>query len=526
MKRVILLVCIILSVIILKAQIPGALDLSFGNFGKVLLDWNGDPNMVKALKFTSDGGIVACGNSGYLNENNFCLLAKFTTDGIPDENFGTNGIVQFSYGGENCYANDLVVQPDGRILVAGTSYEAGNYSIGLARFTSTGEPDISFGFSGTLIVNIGEYETANTIVSLPNNKFAITGTIEMPDENSDMLVMRFLSNGSTDVSFGSNGYTTIDLNNNSHDMPRGMIYNNLKFTIASYAFSYDTDAVVLVRLNSDGSPDSGFGINGKSVIDGLEIMDMVISPGTQLAFDYQGRILVSGQFAGIAGTDPMLLRFLSNGYPDNSFGDYGLAVYQISGDNELYALTVQADGKIIAAGASRSDNGNTLIMRALDNGDFDPDFGMGNGYSTHQLGQGSSNDDGAMAMLIQSNNKATLAGFADTQSNSYDFCLSRYYLGVVTTSAGNMGGSGNLNAFIDPVDKNRITISGEHITNKPNSISLMNSAGKIIQTWGGSQIDQSGTYLILNLAKIPEPGVYLLKLSDYDMLTTAKIICY
>ena len=525
MKRFILLVYILLSAIVLKAQIPGALDLSFGNFGKTLLDWNGDLNRADAIKFTADGGMVVCGTNGYLGGNNSCLLAKFTSNGLLDESFGTNGIVQFGYGGETSYANDLIIQSEGRILVAGISAEAGNVSIGLARFTSSGEPDNTFGFSGKLIVNIGEYETANTIVSLSNNKFAITGSIDSPATNLDMLVMRFLSNGSTDVSFGTNGYISLDLNNSSTDMPRGMIFHNIKFTIASYAFKQATDAVALVRLNADGSLDTGFGVGGKSVIDGFKIMDMIAEPGSQMAFDYQGRIVVSGQFLGLAGTDPMLLRFLSNGYPDNSFGDFGMAVYQITGDNELQALAVQADGKIVAAGSSNSSNRNTFIMRVLDNGDLDPAFGMGNGYSVHQLGQGNSNIDGARAMLIQNNNKAVLAGYADTQNNSWDFCISRYYLGVVT-GGGNEANYENLNAFIDPVYKNRITITGEFNINKVQSISLLNAAGQICHTWNGSQINYSGNNIILNLNRAAEPGVYLLQLSGQNILASAKLICF
>jgi hypothetical protein len=164
-------------------------------------------------------------------------------------------------------------------------------------------------------------------------------------------------------------------------------------------------------------------------------------------------------------------------------------------------------------------------MRVLDNGDLDPAFGMGNGYSVHQLGQGNSNIDGARAMLIQNNNKAVLAGYADTQNNSWDFCISRYYLGVVT-GGGNEANYKNLNAFIDPVYKNRITITGEHIINKMQSISLLNAAGQICHTWNGSQINYSGNNIILNLNRAPEPGVYLLQLSGQNILASAKLICF
>lgn len=504
------------------AQSPGTLDLSYGSSGKALVDWNHDANWGNAFRYATDGSIFICGENGYANTVTSCLLAKLQPNGLPDLSFGTNGIVQFNYGGTEGSANDLIVFSDGRILVAGYSYEAGNYSIGLAKFTPQGTPDLTFGFSGKLIVNIGDYEVANSIIKLTNNKFAIAGSINQGN-GVDMLVMRFLSNGSADVSFDSDGYAVVDLNNNSGDAPRGMVLHNNKILVSSYALKSSYDAVVLVQFNDDGSLDNSFGISGKSVVDGLTIMDWFISPGTQMAIDYQNRIVVSGQFQGIVDNDAMLLRCLPNGYPDNSFGDYGLKVYSIPNDNDLNALAIQPDGKILASGShSDGNNRNTFLLRALENGNLDPAFGNGMGYTYYDLGSGDYKSDYSMAMLLNGN-KVLLCGHADTENSDIDFCVSRYYLGVVTNND-SPELSTRLTASIDPKNKNCLSLKGDVPKNERIAITLVNQKGQICNFWETVDFLSSPN---INIFKIDHPlsaGIYIVNVSSKNFKATDKVV--
>lgn len=501
----------------LNAQMPGSLDVIYGVAGKTLINSDNKQDYANAMRFSSDGGLVLCGSSG-----DDCMLAKLLPNGSPDLSFGTNGIVRFSFGGTNNEANDLVLLSDGRILVAGRTEEAGNTSIGLAKFTAQGELDITFGFLGTLIINFGDYETANSIIKLSNNKFAITGTIDQ-GSGQDLMVMKFLSNGTADGSFGSNGRVIVDLNNGSGDFPRGMVLINNKILVSSYAFKGDYDAVALIKLNSDGSLDSGFGVGGKSLVDGLSIGGMLMFPGTQIAIDYQGRILVSGMFTGIQDEDPMLLRFLTNGYPDNSFGDYGLKVYQIPNHNALKALTVQPDGKIIATGSSNEGYySSTFLLRALENGSLDPDFAGGTGYITHELGAGSYKSDEAEAMLIEGN-KVLLCGDADNSDNNADMCVSRYHLGVIT----NIEPSGTLtkiNAILNPADRTQIILRGEFPEDENTAIALLNNVGQVCEVWNSEFILSVSDEKYLKLSKPLSSGVFLVRVSSKSVNATAKII--
>ncbi len=517
MKKLLFVSFFILSSYFFYAQTPGSIDISYGTAGKTLINVNNEQDFANSMRYSSDGSIVLCGSSG-----DDCLIAKLLPGGAPDLSFGTNGTVRFSFGETYSYLNDLVLLSDGKILVTGVTQEAGNSSIGLAKFTPQGDFDLTFGFSGKLIVNIGAYEVANSIIKLPNNKFAITGTIDQ-GSGSDLMVMRFLSNGSLDVSFDSDGYAVVDLNNGSSDMPRGMVLQNNKILVSSCAFKQSYDAIALVKFNSDGSLDNSFGVGGKSLVDGLNIGDMVIYASTQLAIDYQGRILVAGFFTGIQGNDPMLLRFLSNGYPDNSFGDYGLKVYQIPNGNSINALAIQPDGKIIASGASSDDYySSTLLLRALDNGNLDPDFGEGTGYITHELGAGTYKGDNADAMLLEGN-KVLLCGYAENQNNDADLCVSRYHLGIITDVNPKESFS-KMNAYMNSFDKTQIILKGEFPQNEKTIISLLNSVGQVCEVWSSESVLSVKDEKYLKLSKPFSSGVFFVRVSSHSLNATAKVI--
>src|SRR5438093_3038699 len=129
----------------------GALDRTFGTGGKVVaaLDAGGDGST--AIVFQPDGKILTAGS---VIHNNFVVAfvtARFNTDGSLDQTFGTNGSVQTTFGDSSAEGNDVVLQPDGKIIVVGFT-GAGSYSsfnnFALVRFNSDGRLDQSFGGAG------------------------------------------------------------------------------------------------------------------------------------------------------------------------------------------------------------------------------------------------------------------------------------------------------------------------------------------------------------------------------------------
>lgn len=516
MKKLFWFLSFILSTFVSIAQHPGYLDTGFGNQGIATFDISGLSNSITAMKPTT-GGIISAGTSSEW-EGSRGFLLKTDNEGNIDNSFGNNGKVDFDFGGDNSYVNDMVVLTDGRILVCGTSEEAGNYSIGLAKFTSEGQPDPLFGYSGTLIVDLGAYETANSVV-LSNNKFLITGSYEN-DADMDVLVMRFLANGSVDNSFGTAGKVIVDLNNNSEDAPKGMIFSNSTYTIASYALHNDYDAIAIIQLDNNGNLVNGFGNGGISLYDGLQILDGIVFSETALSKDMQGRFYVSGRFDGIEGDDPVLIRFLSNGAPDNSFGDYGLTVYQIPGDNVFKCIMIQPDGKIVAAGNSNSGNISTLILRALSSGTPDPGFGFGNGYAIHQLGAGNSQYDVANCMLPQNSyTRILLGGSANTATENTDAILSAYYSDLSINSSFE-DVSSQLIAYSDPGNGNLVVIKG---INKPGQkiVQIYCADGK--KVFEGKAVETSGEMRVKPETKLAA-GIYIVRVSGNSFSETVKLL--
>ncbi len=524
MKSFILIVVIIISGLFLHAQPPGSLDHSFGSDGKTLIDYNNTSNTAECIAILPDGGFVVCANNGYWPEQD-CLLLKFLSNGSLDFTFGTMGMVEFGFGVEESYCYDVAVRTDGKILVAGMSRDASNTSIGMARFTPDGQPDVTFGYAGAIIVNLGNSEYATSILLLSDNKFLICGATKGTTGDYDLLLAKFFSNGSVDQSFGTNGCTITDLHSGSNDMARGMVFHNNKILISAYAYGplYSSyDAVVLARYTTTGALDPSFGVGGLSVIDGLKINDMVLSIDTRLAVDQQNRIVVSGDYIGVdEGDNGMLLRFLPNGYPDNGFGDYGLKVYDLEGETSFQGLAIQADGKILAAGMHKEGgDSNTFLLRALEDGSPDPTFGLENGYTIIDLSDEGTRYDRALDMIIQNNNKVLLAGFAATQSNKDDIVLSRYYLGT-TTNSGNINSAGYSSACFDPAG-NCLIINNLRPGSRIASCTLSDMTGKIIQQWKNVLIQEVDLRLKLNT--MLSEGIYILRINDGTQAQSVKIL--
>src|SRR5437762_4329916 len=131
----------------------GTLDQTFGTGGKMVaaLDAGGDGST--AIAFQPDGKIVTAGSVIHNNSTVAFVTARFNADGSLDQTFGNNGSVQTTFGDPAAEGNDVVLQPDGKIIVVGFS-GAGSYTdlnnFALVRFNADGSLDQSFGSGGKI----------------------------------------------------------------------------------------------------------------------------------------------------------------------------------------------------------------------------------------------------------------------------------------------------------------------------------------------------------------------------------------
>src|SRR4249919_106921 len=198
---------------------PGGLDPTFGVGGRVTTDFNLSTDIANAVALQADGKLVVVGDT-YTN-NDFSdedfAIARYNPDGTLDAGFGTNGRVTTDFPGLAAVASAVLLQPDGKILVAGGAYPLfvflGNFE--LARYNPDGSLDASFGDGGIVTTVFPHGSYASALALQPDGKILAAGTdyVDFTSEansDTDFAIARYAPNGSPDASFGNGGQVTTD----------------------------------------------------------------------------------------------------------------------------------------------------------------------------------------------------------------------------------------------------------------------------------------------------------------------------
>jgi uncharacterized delta-60 repeat protein len=170
----------------------------------------GDFDEGHAVILQPGGKIMATGSAYNSSPIDFVLI-RYNANGKIDSSFGTNGYA-FTNFQEFDYATAAAIQYKGKIIVAGYSEDASFYPvrIALARYTKNGLPDSSFGTNGKVITGVGGiYDRAYGLAIQPDNKILVAGSTD-----GDFFVARFKANGKIDKSFGVNGIAITDFGSN------------------------------------------------------------------------------------------------------------------------------------------------------------------------------------------------------------------------------------------------------------------------------------------------------------------------
>ena len=132
----------------------GALDKTFSGDGKLHTDFSKRADVARAVVVQTDGKILVAGNAG----KDFAL-ARYTADGTLDQSFSGDGKLTTDFAHRADSARAVSVRTDGRILVAGRSGKA----LALARYTAGGKLDLSFSHDGKLTSFIGGSDDGQSI---------------------------------------------------------------------------------------------------------------------------------------------------------------------------------------------------------------------------------------------------------------------------------------------------------------------------------------------------------------------------
>jgi uncharacterized delta-60 repeat protein len=402
---------------------PGDLDSSFGTpAGHARVDFGGS-ELGGALVLQPDGKIVVAGTSDPGGNQNFAL-ARLDANGSLDSSFATAGKFLLDFGG-NDGASGIALQGDGKIVAAGGSVAGpGAANFALIRLGSNGSLDGTFGQAGKAQVDFGGFDNGQAVALQPDGKIVVAGYSDAGSYN--FAVARLDANGSLDSSFATAGKAVVDFG--GVDFAEAMVLQpDGKIVVAGYSQVNNNTSFALARLAANGSLDTTFGQAGKAVVDFGSSDE-----GHGLALQRDGKIVVVGSSRG----NLVIARLDSNGSLDDSFAGDGKSAVDFGGDfDDGSAVTVQPDGKLVVAGYSYvgADFG---IGRLQPNGLLDTTFGDG-GKAVAGFG---GNPDSAEAVALQPDGKIVAAGYSRV-AQSGDLALARFQ-GDARGAPGGEGGPG------------------------------------------------------------------------------------
>jgi uncharacterized delta-60 repeat protein len=259
-------------------------------------------------------------------------------------------------------AHALVLQPDGKIVVAGTATPATDWDFGLARYNPNGTLDATFGAGGRVTTDISGHLSADLVWAValqPDGKLVVAGSTTGPSGEAFALA-RYMPSGGLDGSFGSSGRVTTSFGGDQDWAQAVAVQPDGKIVAAGKTGNQcclGTFNFALARFNAGGTLDSAFGTGGKVTTDFAGGTDnahalVIQADGKLLA---GGERLPGGNVSG-ASFDFALARYQPGGTLDPTFGSGGLVTTDFPGHNDhVYALALQQDGKVVAAGDSSPD---------------------------------------------------------------------------------------------------------------------------------------------------------------------------
>jgi uncharacterized delta-60 repeat protein len=405
--------------VLAQAGPAGTIDTIFSDStqqpGRVLTDFrpleNGrrSTDVITAIAIQADGKIVAAGYSNSPNGDANFTLVRYNTNGVIDTSFGDNtqqpGRVLTDFGalpdGSRSFdqITALAIQSDGKIVAGGVSDSPnGDYNFALVRYNTNGVIDTSFGDNtqqpGRVLTDFREirpnsrsFDQLTALAIQSDGKIVAGGFSNSPNGDDNFALVRYNPNGVIDTSFGDNtqqpgrvltDFRALPDGSRSHDVITAVaIQSDGKIVAGGFSNSPNGEFnFTLARYNTNGVIDTSFGDNtqqpGRVLTDFREITPNGRSEDRINAITIQsdGKIVAGGVTSSPSGDyNFALVRYNANGVIDTGFGDNTqqpgrvLTDFQAITPNrrsseEIKALAIQPDGKIVAAGWSDSPSGD------------------------------------------------------------------------------------------------------------------------------------------------------------------------
>jgi uncharacterized delta-60 repeat protein len=348
----------------------GTLDTTFNTNGFAIAPSGSVSDFGTDAIVQSDNKIILCGQSPNFSNTTFTVV-RYNTNGSLDTSFDGDGISKIQFSPSlNSSARSVKLQTDGKIVVAGVSsiVNFDTSGFGIARLDSNGTPDTSFGNNGTVIIDVSlgsaHQSIANELLIQPDGKIVAVGTSNSGfTTSSDFAVVRLNFDGSLDNSFGNNGKVITPIQGYNDDQAREVILQpDGKLIVGGIGkVANDTDFAI-IRYNSNGTLDTIFGNKGVA----LSRIPGSFEGVSNLKVEADGKIFAAGlaTFSGVSNYELTLARYLINGSREADFdGDKKSDISVFRPATGVWYLQQSTDG---FAGVTFGQNGDMITSADYD----------------------------------------------------------------------------------------------------------------------------------------------------------------
>ncbi len=355
----------------------GTLDGTFNGSGLVTRNSSSTDNAAdygKSVALDLYGKIVVAGSSRLSGGNTDMVIWRFNEDGTVDTSFNASGYVRHdnAAGGEgDDSGNAVVIDGQERIVVAGYSKNSsGNFDLAAWRYNPNGTVDTGLNGSGIIVQNSAARGNGDDIGKAltidANDRIVVAGSSVNTSGFTDMVVLRFKSDGALDTTFNTSGIVDLPAlsGSNSNAVANGVAIDPQGRIVVTGSSGNSVGNIDMLawRVKADGSLDPDFNGNGVVISNGAAGSNGN-DTGNGIALSGDGSIYITGGSVNFAGSKDMVIwAFNSDGTPVEDFSNYGIFVHNSAaggnGDDTGSAIVLNPDGRIVVAGSSQNSNSN------------------------------------------------------------------------------------------------------------------------------------------------------------------------
>jgi len=337
------------AIVLARYNTDGTLDTGFGFNGFVLISTGNAGDEGRAVAIQSDGKIVACGVSG---NGPFIegVVVRYLADGSLDNTFGTNGVAYIAPA-HDVVPEDLLIQPDGKIVVAGTGYPTVEGDFMVARLNADGTMDTNFGTAGITEVEIDGTDSGESVAIQSDGKIVVGGATDNGLVYS-ASVIRLTTTGGLDNTFDGDG-KVLTANGFYIGAMSVAIQADGKILVGGETREFLQFEFFVMRFNTDGSFDANFNGSGSNTVNfGQDAY------GTSLAVDPLGRIFLGGDQEGGGGLFAVAVFRPDGTLIESSSHDIG------SSGDLCNKIALDANGRLLMFGEAEQSTGNPAMVLA------------------------------------------------------------------------------------------------------------------------------------------------------------------